>query len=85
MTTAPLDPWTLEDAGSIEITKLKRLLMSVPRPQYQIAALAGIHPSTLSMYARGQALILDKHLVALCDLFQCEPEDVLGFVEIPRP
>lgn len=67
---------------SVQITKLRVKVLSVPQPQYQIAALAGIHPSTLSSYVKGDKPILDKHLVALCDLFGCEPEDIMGEVDM---
>lgn len=68
--------WTLEPSP---VTKLKALVIRVPQPQYQIAALAGIHPSVFSMYVLGQKPIRDKHLVALCELFRVEPEEVLGW------
>lgn len=74
---APVEP-----LAPLQITKLRIKVLSVDHPQYQIAALAGIHPSTLSMYVKGDKPILDKHLIALCDLFQCEPEDIIGWEEI---
>jgi len=49
---------------------------------YVIAAAAGIHPSTLSQYARGHLPIAAHHLVSLCKLFQCEPEELMGEVEV---
>ena len=70
---------SLESLPPQRVTKLKLMLMRVPQPQYQVAALAGIHPSVMSMYSRGEKPIRDKHLITLCDLFRCEPEDILGW------
>jgi transcriptional regulator with XRE-family HTH domain len=75
MTTAPVPE-------SVRVTKLRIKVLATARPQYQVAALAGIHPSTFSRYVKGDAPILDKHLIALCDLFGCEPEDVMGWEEV---
>jgi DNA-binding Xre family transcriptional regulator len=66
---------------SIHVTKLRVKVLSVPQPQYQIAALAGIHPSIMSMYVRGEKPIRDKHLIALCELFRCEPDDIMGWID----
>lgn len=66
----------------VRLTKLRAKILRVPQPQYQIAALAGIHPSTLSRYVLGQQAILDKHLIALCDLFRCEPEEIVGWEDV---
>jgi transcriptional regulator with XRE-family HTH domain len=49
---------------------------------YVIAAAAGVHPSTLSQYARGHKQIAANHLIALCELFQCEPEELVGEMEV---
>lgn len=63
-------------------TKLNARLLSIPYPRYQVAALAGIHPSTLSSYAKGHRDMLPKHLMALCKTLNCEPEDIIGYVTI---
>lgn len=70
---------SLELEQPIRMTKLRAKVLRVPQPQYQIAALAGIHPSTFSLYVTGQQAIKDKHLIALCNLFRCEPEEILGW------
>lgn len=67
---------------SVRVTKLRIKVLSVPQPQYQVAALAGIHPSTFSRYVKGLQPILDKHLIALCDLFGCEPEELIGWEDV---
>lgn len=64
------------------VTKLMLKCMSVVQPNYQIAAAAGLHPTTLSQYARGVKPIKADHLVALCRVFECEPEDLLGDIEV---
>jgi hypothetical protein len=60
------------------ITKLMLKLQQVEQPNYMIAAVAHIHPTTLSQYARGLKPISAKHLVALCALFECQPDELLG-------
>lgn len=66
----------------VVITKLMLKLMRVEQPNYQIAAAAHIHPTTLSQYARGQKPISARHLIALCKLFACQPDDLIGDVEV---
>jgi hypothetical protein len=57
-------------------------LMAIQQPNYQIAAAAEIHPTTLSMYARGTKPISAKHLVQLTRLFECDAEELLGTMEV---
>lgn len=66
----------------VVITKLMLKLLSVEQPNYIIGAAAHIHPTTLSHYARGRREISSRHLVALCKLFECEPDEILGEVEV---
>lgn len=62
-------------------------LNSIPEPNYVIAGVLGIAPYTLSQYARGKKPMRADHLVAICRLFQCEPDDVMGWitVEVDKP
>lgn len=76
MTTNP------QSGERVIVTRLMLKLMSVQQPNYQIAAAAGIHPTTLSEYSRGKKDISAKHLVALTKLFECEPEEIMGSVEV---
>lgn len=71
-----------QSGDHVVITKLMLKLMSIEQANYKIAAAAGIHPTTLSNYARGTKDISAKHLIALCRLFECEPDDVMGQVEV---
>ena len=64
------------------VTRLMLKCMSVQQPNYQIAAAAGLHPTTLSQYSRGKKDISAKHLIALCRLFECEPDDLIGTIEV---
>lgn len=66
----------------VVITKLQLKLQAQSKPAYIVGAACGIHPTTLSFYARGIKAISAKHLVALCELFECEPEDILGTIEV---
>lgn len=63
----------------LEITKLRALIQADPRPQYQIAASAGIHPTTLSQYANGEKSFTQKNLAKLCKEFNCEADDIIGW------
>tara|TARA_R100001244_G_scaffold78670_1_gene62098 strand:- start:104 stop:274 length:171 start_codon:yes stop_codon:yes gene_type:complete len=46
-------------------------------PMYHIAGVAGIDPSTLSKYANRRLPIRHHHMLSLCAVFECEPEDLL--------
>lgn len=67
--------------ASVQMTKLRVLLMSAPERQYQIAAKLGIAPSKLSTYAHG-AEIPRHHILPLCQYFHCNPEDLIGWTEL---
>lgn len=60
------------------MSRLKLLCMGHGGPQYMIAALAGMSPSRLSEYCLMQKDIPVHHMVGLCRVFRCEPEDILG-------
>lgn len=63
------------------MTRLKaRLLELGYSPQYLVAAKAGIHPSTLSQYCRGQKAIAVHHLQRLAVVLDCPAEALLGTV-----
>lgn len=68
----------------VVVTKLQLKLQQQSQPAYIVGAACKppIHPTTLSFYARGIKPISAKHLVALCELFECEPEDILGTIEV---
>lgn len=66
----------------VTITRLMLKLQTTSQPNYKIAAAADLHPTILSLYARGKKEISPKHLIALCKLFECEPEDILGDVVV---
>lgn len=64
-------------------TKLRQLLIHNTKPQYVVAGACRIHPVQLSYYALGRKPISHRHLVALCEYFQKEPEDIIGYVNLP--
>jgi transcriptional regulator with XRE-family HTH domain len=66
----------------VTITRLMLKLQQIEQPNYQIAAAANIHPTTLSEYARGKKPISAKHLVSLCRLFSCEADEIIGNIEV---
>jgi hypothetical protein len=49
-----------------------------------IAARAGMAPSRLSEYILGQRDIPAHHIVSLCKVFKCEPDEIVGEIEEPQ-
>ncbi len=64
---------------SYRITKLRVKLLASDLPDYQIAALAGIHPYTLSLYAQGKKSPKIEHLNSLAFVFSCPTDEILGY------
>lgn len=54
-----------------------KLLEPQNRPNYMVAALAGMSPSRLSEYALGRRAIPPHHLIRLCEVLECQPDDIL--------
>lgn len=71
-----------KSGDKVVITKLMLKLQTTSEPNYVVGASCGIHPTTLSQYARGNKDISPKHLIALCKLFQCEADEIIGNVEV---
>lgn len=67
------------------ISKLRMKILDEGGPQYMIAARAGISPSRLSEYVLMQRRIPPHHLVALCRVLKCNPEDIIGLAPIDVP
>jgi transcriptional regulator with XRE-family HTH domain len=67
---------------TMRVTRLKLYMLSVDMPDYKIAAAANIAPSTISNYARGTKEISAKHLISLCEVFNVEPEMIMGWTEV---
>ncbi len=65
-----------------KITKLRLRMMEDPRPQYVIAAAACISPARLSQFAMGVRPIPQYRVYALCEVLECNPEDLLGFADL---
>ena len=77
---------------TIRITKLRARLLSIRDPEtgdimraYKVASLIGIPPSSLSDYAGARRPYGYKHLVKICQFFECEPHQITGDVEITFP
>jgi hypothetical protein len=75
-------PTEQESGKRVVITKLMLKLQTIEQPNYIVGAACHIHPTTLSFYARGMKPITAKHLIELCKLFECEPEDLIGTVTV---
>lgn len=71
-----------ETARRVQITRLKLHLLALGKPNYEVAAAAGIAPSQLSRYSSGRDDIRANHLVALCELLDVEPEELMGWTEV---
>lgn len=75
-------PVVHKSGDRVVITKLMLKLQTTSEPNYKIAAAADMHPTTLSLYARGKQEISPKHMISLCKLFECEPEELIGNVTV---
>jgi len=63
-------------------TKLREILIRPQnRPNYQIAAQAALSPSRLSEYAWGRRPIPPHHLLRLCEVLKCSPDEIVGYAE----
>lgn len=78
----PYDGLKQHRPGRVVITRLMYRIQQIDKPNYVVAGILDIHPTTLSRYARGREPISAKHLVQFCRILQCEPEDILGTVEV---
>lgn len=63
------------------VTKLRIRILETGGPGYIIAQRAGFQPSRLSEYVLGKKAIPTKHLVRLCQVLQCDPDDIIGWAE----
>ena len=63
----------------LELTKLKVMILGDGRSATQIAASAGIHPSTLSEYALGKRAYRPKDLQKLCAEFGVDQSELVGW------
>lgn len=66
----------------VMISRLMYRLNQIPEPNYIVAAAIGMSPITLSEYARGIKDIRANHLIQLCEFFQCQPEEIMGDMEV---
>jgi DNA-binding Xre family transcriptional regulator len=48
------------------------------RPNYFVAVACGMAPSRLSEYALGKRAIPAHHVIRLCEVLKCNPDDILG-------
>lgn len=71
-----------DGSTTYRITKLRKLLLDQDLRNYQIAALAGIHPYTLSLYVQGKRDPSIDHLRSLCTVLNVTEHDLLGWYEV---
>ena len=63
------------------ITNLRCRILETGVSQYRIAGAAKIHPSVLSKYALGLVDIPPRHVVPLCEVLRCDPDDIEGWAD----
>lgn len=63
-----------------QFTKLRYHLLG-RGPMYRIAAAAGINPTTLSHYSLGWLQVRPEHLLALSEVLDVPPDDLIGIIE----
>lgn len=63
------------------VSKLRLKILATNTPQYIIGSLAGIHHSRMSEYCLMQRPIPPHHLLALCEVLDCEPDELLGIAD----
>jgi transcriptional regulator with XRE-family HTH domain len=68
-----------DGSSTVRVTKLREAVLSTGKPAYYIAAQAGIHHSTFSLYMIGRKPIKVDHLANLCKVFNCEPDFLMGW------
>lgn len=62
-------------------TKLGQVASSSGLHLYEISGQAKIAYSTLRDYVDGKKPISHKHLINLCELFDCDPDELIGLNE----
>lgn len=71
----------ISHSDEFKVTKLWRQVHRYPGPDWKLAARCDFSPTTLSLYINGRQPITPKHLVALCVELDCNPEDIIGWVD----
>ena len=77
-----VEPRRLGDSLPVIATRgepslLRRMIGRSGATMYRVAGMASIDPSVLSKYANKKRPISHEHMISLCDLFECEPEDLI--------
>lgn len=69
--------------GPGRVSKLRMKLLEYRGQVYEkeIAIACGMHPTRLSEYANGKKGIPVHHLMALCQYFDCSPNEIQGEAE----
>lgn len=63
------------------ITRLRLALLAYGDHQYIVGAKARVSPARLSEYANGKRKIPAKTLAKLAIVLECEPQDLVGYVD----
>ena len=67
---------------TLRVTNLKILLTADERPNYAIAAAAGLSPTVLSQYAKGVAEVALHHRGALAAVLGVHPDELDGWQDL---
>lgn len=70
--------------GSISYRKLWHLLVDKKMSKYELQQRSGISSTTLVKMGKGESVTL-RTISAICDVLQCQPGDILDYVDDPWP
>lgn len=77
----------ISDGSDMDVTNKHTALARIRKKsgftQLQIADSLGVSKATYSAWETGRAKLGEDRIVALCDLFGCTPNDILGYTKDP--
>lgn len=68
--------------ASSVITRLHKRIIELDVPANVIAEKAGIKQTRLSEYRHSRRKMPMGHVMVLCEVLACEPEEIMGTVEV---
>lgn len=66
----------------LRVSKLTMRLNEQGGPHYVVAEAAGFSKSRLSEYQSGARSIPPHHVIAICEVLRCTPDEILGTEEV---
>lgn len=77
-TVSPLS----DDPYQERVTRISLRVIEDGRPQYKIAAELGVPAPRLSEYCLGKRPIPMRKIYRFCEVFQCDPTDLIGYEDV---